>query len=343
MIVVIGEALIDLIESREQAGIFNAVVGGANANVAFALARRGTSHQFLGRLGPDRFGTIIRERLERNGVRLDFAIAAPELTTLAVVSVDAKGSPSYSFYVNGTADWGWTLDELPSLDVLTSTVHATALHFGCLTMAMPPGNAVIEQWAKELFANETLTISHDLNMRPALGQQREPERLRVERLNSICHIIKASDEDIEWLYNLSSGANLDDIVDEWIGQTARVVVITRGGKGASLYRRPAQEKDAVHSSGAPQGKLLRHDIPGRQVKVVDTVGAGDTFCAHFLGQLADVGALGEKAFERLAQVSNEALQTFIRVANVAASITCERAGCEPPTILELQAIISSLR
>ena len=71
MILVIGEALIDLIENRYQAGSFNAVVGGANANVALALARRGTKHQFLGRISNDRFGKIIRERLETNGVHLE--------------------------------------------------------------------------------------------------------------------------------------------------------------------------------------------------------------------------------------------------------------------------------
>ena len=63
MILVIGEALIDLIESRETKGQFQAVVGGANANVALALARRGTDHQFLARISSDRFGTLIKERL----------------------------------------------------------------------------------------------------------------------------------------------------------------------------------------------------------------------------------------------------------------------------------------
>jgi fructokinase len=76
MILVIGEALIDLIEDRNQPGAFQAIVGGANANVAIALARRGTKQQFLARLSSDRFGKIIRQRLESNGVGLDHAIDA---------------------------------------------------------------------------------------------------------------------------------------------------------------------------------------------------------------------------------------------------------------------------
>ncbi|MFM7014495.1 MAG: PfkB family carbohydrate kinase, partial [Actinomycetota bacterium] len=143
MIVVIGEALIDLIEDKSEKGSYKAVVGGANANVAIALARRGTPQTFLARLSSDSFGQKIRKRLEDNGVRLDHSIATDEPTSLAVASIGTRGGASYSFYVNGTADWGWTERELPS-DLDLENLHAKALQFGCLTMAMPPGNKVIE-------------------------------------------------------------------------------------------------------------------------------------------------------------------------------------------------------
>lgn len=324
MILVIGEALIDLIENRYQAGSFNAVVGGANANVALALARRGTKHQFLGRISNDRFGKIIRERLVSNGVHLEHSIEAKELTTLAVVSLDSHGVPSYSFYVNGTADWGWTAAELPS-DIELENMHATTIQMGCLTMAMAPGNAVIEKWAKQHFDQNSLTISHDINMRPALGFEREVERVRVERVNSFSHIIKASDEDIEWLYSLAEGADLDGIVRGWIGDTGRVVLVTRGSDGVSVYRATS-----------------RFDVPSRKINVVDTVGAGDTFCANLLGQLSDVDALGADPFDRLQNLSDADFAEFVRVAGVAASITCERAGCEPPTTDDLKAVLASI-
>ena len=147
MILVIGEALIDLIENRYQAGAFNAIVGGANANVSIALARRGTKQQFLARLSKDGFGQLIREKLVTNGVGLDYAISADEQSTLVTVSIDSNGVPSYSFYVNGTADWGWTPAELPT-DADLENMHATAIQFGCLGMAMGPGNLVIEDWAR---------------------------------------------------------------------------------------------------------------------------------------------------------------------------------------------------
>jgi fructokinase len=325
MILVIGEALIDLIENRYQAGAFNAVVGGANANVALALARRGTKHQFLGRISNDRFGKIIRDRLVSNGVQLEHSIEASELTTLAVVSIDSQGVPNYSFYVNGTADWGWTPAELPT-DIELENMHATAIQFGCLTMAMAPGNAVIEEWAKAHYDQKSVTISHDINMRPALGFEREVERQRVERVNSFSHVIKASDEDIQWLYGLDEGANVDDIVNAWIGDSGRHVFVTRGGDGTSIYR--------------PGG--VRIDVPSRKINVVDTVGAGDTFCANMLGQLSDLDALGTDAFDRLTNLSDEAWRDLVHTSGIAASITCERAGCEPPTKPELDAVLATL-
>ena len=324
MILVIGEALIDLIENRYQPGGFNAVVGGANANVALALARRGTKHQFLGRLSNDRFGKLIRERLSSNGVHLEHSIDASELTTLAVVSIDSNGVPSYAFYVNGTADWAWTPEELPT-DVDLENMHATAIQFGCLTMAMQPSSQVIETWARAHYEQNSVTISHDINMRPALGFDAAHERVRVERLNSISHLIKASDEDINWLYGLEENASVDGIVRDWIAGTERVVMVTRGAEGTSIYRGDR-----------------RFDVPSRKINVVDTVGAGDTFCANLLGQLSDVDALGSDPFDRLANLSDEALAEYARVASVAASITCERAGCEPPTMADLSDTLRSL-
>jgi fructokinase len=329
MILVIGEALIDLIENRYQAGSFNAIVGGANANVSIALARRGTPQQFLARISGDGFGKIIREKLEANHVGLDYVVAAKEQTTMVTVSIDSNGVPSYSFYVNGTADWGWTPQELPT-DADLENMHATAIQFGCLTMAMGPGNLVIEDWAREHFKQKSVTISHDINMRPALGFERNHERLRVERINDISHIIKASDEDIHWLYDMADGENVDKVVWKWIGDSARHVFVTRGGDGVSVYRLAAD------------GSRTRFDVDSRKINVVDTVGAGDTFCANLLGQLSDVDALGTDPFDRLQNLSDDVLREFVWTAGIAASITCERAGAEPPTKADLEGVLANL-
>src|SRR6056300_1040168 len=214
MILVIGEALIDLIGEEGSGGSYTAVVGGANANVALALAVRGEDQRFLGRISADGFGKQIAAHLSSHGVDLSLTVDATEQTTLAVATIDAKGVASYSFYTKDTADWGWTADELPTAETVQS-LSTKAIQYGCLGMAIGPGNLVIEAWLKSFFDAQSVTLSHDLNIRPALGFDREAELVRVQRLNDQSHIIKASDADIEWLYGLAEGADLDYIAASW--------------------------------------------------------------------------------------------------------------------------------
>jgi fructokinase len=313
MILVIGEALIDLIENRYQPGAFTAIVGGANLNVATALAKRGTPHTFYARMSSDRFGQIIREKLTKNNVNFKNSIVTEENSTLAIVSLNEAGVPTYSFYVNGTSDWGWTPAELPKQEQLEEQ-NINCIQFGCLTMAMEPGNLVIENWAREL---KDITISHDINIRSALGFDPNKEKERVERTNLFSHIIKASDEDIEWLYQ--NQRPVDEVAKEWAQD--KIVLITRGADGVSIFRNDE-----------------RMDVPSRKINVVDTVGAGDTFCANLLGQLQDNNYLGKD----LTKIPSEELKNFVYIAGIAASITCERAGCEPPTQEDLQAVLATL-
>jgi fructokinase len=275
----------------------------------------------LGRISSDGFGQQIRERLSSNGVNLDYSISAKEQTSLAVANIGDGGSASYSFYVDGTADWGWTESELPNAVELAS-LDTKAVQFGCLAMAIAPGGLVLEKWLKELYATNQMTLSHDLNIRSALGFERESELARVQRINSNSHIIKASDADIEWLYDLPLGAALDEIALSW-SQGGKLVVITRGGEGATLYL---------------NGNKLHAKAP--KINLVDTVGAGDTFMANLLAELDLVGALGDEPISRLAKLDSAQLQTAAEVAAVAAGIVCERKGCEPPTLAETTARVA---
>ncbi len=313
---VIGEALIDLIGEEGSGGHYTAVVGGANANVALALAVRGEQQRFLGRISSDGFGRQIDSHLSSHGVDLTLSIAAAEQTTLAVATIDSSGVASYSFYTKDTADWGWTADELPAADAAES-LGTKAIQYGCLGMAIGPGNLVIEAWLKSFYSEDSLTLSHDLNIRPALGFEREAELERVLRVNTQSHIIKASDADIEWLYGLQEGADLDAIAAEW--SKGKLVVITKGPAGVSLYR---------------DGN--RTDVAGQKINLVDTVGAGDTFMANFLGELSSLDALGDKPASRLSRLSDDELAAAANVANVAAAIVCERVGCQPPTRAETE-------
>jgi fructokinase len=317
MILVIGEALIDLIGKADSNGAYQAVVGGANANVALALARRGEPQKFLGRISNDGFGQIIRNRLASNGVDLSLSIEAKEQTSLAVATIGSGGSASYSFYLNGTADWAWSTKELPT-NAEVSAMGAKCIQYGCLTMAVEPGSEVVSTWLAGLSG---LTRSHDLNIRSALGFQREPELERVLAINSYSDIIKASDADIWWLFDLADGSDIDEIAHAW-SEGGRLVVITRGGDGASLYR---------------NGKRI--DVTAPKISLIDTVGAGDTFMANLLGELLARDALGNSPRERLAALDESELIAAAHFAAVAAGLVCERQGCEPPTKAEVQALI----
>ena len=323
MILVIGEALIDLIGTPASGDNYKAVVGGANANVALALARRGENQKFLGRISTDGFGQMIRHRLAGNGVSLDWSVVAPEQTSLAVATIDSDGVANYSFYLNGTADWAWVESELPALDQVQA-VETVAVQFGCLGMSMGPGNLVIEAWLRKIASTNQVTLSHDLNIRSSLGFERDTELKRVLRLNEISHIIKASDADIEWLYEVDGAdrvladGRIDEVARQW-SSGGKLVVVTRGGDGAWLYR-----------SGD------RLDVSAPKVKLVDTVGAGDTFMANFLAELNARDALGSEPASRLTRLHDEALLSAAKIAAVAAAVVCERAGCEPPTLDEVQ-------
>ena len=313
MILVIGEALIDLI--GRGGGTYEAVVGGANANVALALAVRGEEQAFLGRISKDGFGQLIRGHLSDNGVNLELSISAIEQTSLAVASIDESGVATYSFYLNGTADWGWKPEELPNIDAIKA-LDANAIQFGCLGMAIEPGSKVILEWLKQLSAAKLLTLSHDLNIRPAIGFSREDELKRVLEINQVSNIIKASDADIRWLYDADQGS-VEEICQVW--SMGKLLVLTRGAEGVSIFR---------------EGQRL--DVPGFSANLVDTVGAGDTFMAHFLGELQSHGALGINPQERLEVISEKDLIASARYANAASSIVCERVGCNPPTKAEVE-------
>jgi len=315
MILVIGEALIDMIQNQSEPEKFTAVAGGANANVAFALARREQPHQFLGRISNDLFGKQIRKHLADNKVSLDLSISAEEQSTLAFASIDEQGVADYSFYVDNTADWMWRAEELPTTDSMAE-MDARAIQFGCLTMAMAPGNKLIETWLAEIFDSEQLTLSHDLNMRPALGHDADSERERVEKLNRISTIIKASDADIEWLY---PDRDFDEVAKEWMGGLSKLVVITKGAEGATLFR----GQDRV-------------DVPGLTIDLEDTVGAGDTFMANLLVELESLEGLGEQPLKRIERLDIEDIEKAVKIAVVASAIACEREGCQPPTLREIE-------
>jgi fructokinase len=318
MILVLGEALIDLIGHEGSDQFYKPVVGGANANVAMALAKADVPHRFLARISGDSFGHKIRTHLESYNVDLSLSVAAEEQTTLAIATIDTAGVASYAFYINGTADWAWEPKELPTIEAVTQ-LGAKAVQFGCLTAAIEPGSKVLADWLAQLSNSGQITLSHDLNIRPSLGFDRTVELQRVLALNSKSHIIKASDADIEWLFDLAAGADLTEIAETWT-RGDKVLILTKGGEGVVVYR-----GDQVI------------EVPAQKIRLVDTVGAGDTFMANFLAKLSDLDALGIEPADKLNALTPNELRSAIEYATAAAAIVCARVGCQPPTRAEVEA------
>lgn len=314
MISVVGEVVADLVEQAD--GGFLAHPGGSPANVALALARLGHDVALLARFGPDVFARRARAHLAASGVGLAAAVDAVQPSTLAVASLDEQGRAAYDFWTEGTADWQWTDAELaPALGP-----RVRALHTGSLASWTPPGAAAVQRLLRRAHDEGRTTVSYDPNVRPSLLGSPESARPLVEPDVALAHVVKASDEDLAWLYpGLSAGAAASHL----LALGPALVVVTLGADGA-LARRGADE--------------VR--VPAPTVPVADTVGAGDTFTAGLLHALAAGDRLGPDPLARLAAMPVEELGSVLRVAAAAAAVTCSRHGCDPPTAAELTEYLS---
>jgi fructokinase len=303
-VTVIGEALIDLVPAGG-ADQFVARSGGSPFNVAVGLARLGHRTALMARLAEDAFGQILRRQATSEGLDLAAAPTASQPTTLAVVSLDDDAQASYDFYFEGTADWQWTAAELERFPA-----ESAIGHFGSLAAWTKPGSGHIQTAMSRLRAQGRALISYDPNVRPALLGQPASARPLIEQSVAAAHVVKASREDVEWLY---PGQGLDEVSSRWLSLGAALVVITDGADGAQLRR------------GRDEG--FRR--PGRPVAVVDTVGAGDAFTAGLLGAILRRGL---QQPDRLQHVSEAVLAEIVDEAILVSALACERPGADPPTL-----------
>ncbi|MEU6770653.1 carbohydrate kinase [Streptomyces sp. NPDC046759] len=305
IVTVIGEALIDLVQ-LDVPGDYRARPGGSPFNVAIGLARLGHRTALMARLADNTFGRMLRTQAETEGIDLTYAPAADEPTTLAVVSMDPEGRASYDFYLDGTADWQWT-----DTETLHTPQDTAVLHFGSVASWTPPAAAHIHSAVQRLRTRGTTLISYDPNVRPALLGDPQRGRQAAERSVGIAHLVKASREDVEWLY---PGTPIEQIAAHWLERGALLVLITDGPDGA-------------HAFHASAGSLSR---PGRKAALVDTVGAGDAFTAGLLGALLRHGL---HTPQTLATADQDELATAVDDAILISALTCERLGADPPTAL----------
>ncbi|MFC3574812.1 carbohydrate kinase [Streptomyces yaanensis] len=312
-ITVLGECVADAFTESASASnelALRVLPGGGPANTAVALARLGTPARFLARLSGDVFGRLFRAHLEASGVDLSYAVAAAEPSTLAVAELDAKGQAAFSFHAQNTADWQWTAEELASVDLS----ETACLHTGSLALVREPGATVVEEFLAAVAPRATISI--DPNVRPLLVHP-EVYRGRLAYWCDLADILRLSEDDLELLL---PGTPPEQACDTWHAAGVRLVVITLGADGALV---------------SLDGERLR--VPAVQTRVVDTVGAGDSFTAGLLHHLGAHGLLGG----RLVGLALDDVAEACRFATRVAALTCSVAGPNPPWQNQLAQLAAS--
>jgi len=140
---VIGEALIDMVQP-EPGLMFEAQPGGGPLNIAVGLRRLGHETAFLGRVSTRPLGDLVRGHIEGNGLDIGTCVMTDDQTTLAFAALDEQGKASYDFYVQQTADWGWTDEELSALPDGCRAVHTGSL----AGFLLPGADAILRLWQR---------------------------------------------------------------------------------------------------------------------------------------------------------------------------------------------------
>jgi fructokinase len=286
--------------------------GGSILNVAVGLARLGHHVAFAGKIAEDFFGHHLLLTLKTEGVDTRFVSTAEAQTALAFVAME-KGEPVYSFYGAGTADTLLTADDVPE-----SLYQETALlHVGSISLLRGTTPATVLE-TFERFKGKAL-LSLDPNIRASMIHDEPAYRGLLQRLIALTDILKLSNVDLAWLL---PGASVEESLLHLCELGPALVIITQGEKGIL----------------ARSGSSHTLQVSTFPVTVIDTVGAGDTFCAGVLARLADKAILSR---EGVLALTEQELQAVISFASAAAALNCTREGADPPHRSEVEYYLQS--
>ncbi len=299
-VVALGELLIDFTEngtSGQGNSLFEACPGGAPCNVLAMLRKTGKSCAFIGKVGDDMFGRLLRETIVAAGINADGLLTDAEIpTTLAFVKTLANGDRDFSFYRKPGADRMLTADELPRQTI----ENARIFHFGTLSMTHPEIREATET-AVALAKNAGAYLSFDPNLRPPLWNDRAQAKEAIAWGLSRCDILKIADNELEFMTGETDFYKGAAILHEK-HPNIRVLNVTAGADGSySFYGEEAPVFVPAFRLGG----------------TVETTGAGDTFCAGVLNFVLEHGIEGLTAQDR---------RQMLRFANAAAYIVTTRKG-----------------
>lgn len=313
-VIAMGELLIDFTmsgQSEQGNNLFEACPGGAPCNVLALLNKMGKKTAFLGKVGKDQFGTLLRATLEDVGINTSNLLTDEQVnTTLAFVHTFPDGDREFSFYRNPGADMMLTAEEVDE-EFLAKT---RLFHFGTLSMTH---EGVREATKKALHAakDKGLLISFDPNLRPPLWSSLELAKEQMEYGFGFCDILKISDNEIQFV----SGMEDYDEGIRYLQEKYQIplILLTMGKDGSRAYY-----------------KGMRVERAGFKCNTIETTGAGDTFCGSSLNYIL------EHDFENLTE---EQLGEMLTFANAAAAIVTTRKGAirAMPEKEEVESLIRS--
>lgn len=296
-VIALGELLIDFTmngQSEQGNNMFEACPGGAPCNVLALLNKMGKKTAFIGKVGKDQFGALLRDTITEAGIDASNLMVDENVnTTLAFVHTFPDGDREFSFYRNPGADMMLAADEV-NPEVVKDT---KVFHFGTLSMTHEGVREATKKAVETAKANGCL-VSFDPNLRPPLWSSLDLAKEQMEYGFGKCDILKISDNEIQFV----SGKEDYDEGIAYLQETYNIplILLTMGKDGSRAYY-----------------KGMRVERPGFSVKAIETTGAGDTFCGSSLNYLVD------HDFENLTE---EQLGEMLTFANAAAALVTTKKG-----------------
>lgn len=306
-----GEMLIDFTlngQSEQGNHLFEACPGGAPCNVLAMLNKLGRKTAFIGKVGEDQFGRLLKGTIDELGIETKGLILDKEIhTTLAFVHTFPDGDREFSFYRKPGADMMLTEDEV-DYDLIR---QSRIFHFGTLSMTDEPVRSATKK-ALEVAKEAGCLITFDPNLRPPLWNSLDDAKKQMEYGFQYCDMLKISDNEIQFV----SGKEDYDEGIRYLQDKYNIplIFLTMGKDGSRAYY-----------------KDMRVERKGFQVKAIETTGAGDTFCGCSIHGLLTHGLEG---------LTEENLGDMLTYANAGAALITMKKGAirsmpEPENITKL--------
>lgn len=292
-----GEMLIDFTlngQSEQGNNLFEACPGGAPCNVLAMLNKLGRKTAFIGKVGEDQFGRLLKGTIDELGIETKGLILDKEIhTTLAFVHTFPDGDREFSFYRKPGADMMLTEDEV-DYDLIR---QSRIFHFGTLSMTDEPVRSATKK-ALEVAKEAGCLITFDPNLRPPLWNSLDEAKKQMEYGFQYCDMLKISDNEIQFV----SGKEDYDEGIRYLQDRYNIplIFLTMGKDGSRAYY-----------------KDMRVERKGFQVKAIETTGAGDTFCGCSIHGLLTHGLEG---------LTEEILGDMLTYANAGAALITMKKG-----------------